>query len=261
MSHLPGSEADHTDTDLVWLYGEDRSTSELVGRGQPTLLLPASTPPPAPAGRGPVMTMMIVLLLCLTAAAVAGIVLVLQSDSQTAATRARESGAAKATDEPQAESVSWVTPTQAEVGCQAPQTTDDGGNPVYYRPEQMFDGQLSTAWRCNGDGVGQVITFRFPAGTTVAEVGLVNGYAKVDPVSGAKRYGEYRRISSVAWEFANGATFRQSLTDGVKTLQKLRIPPQAGDAITLTIESSTGPGSSARGRDAVLISEVGFGQA
>ena len=105
------------------------------------------------------------------------------------------------------------------------QTTDDAGNPVTYVPEQMSDGRMNTAWRCNGDGVGQVVTFEFPAGATIVEVGLVNGYAKVDPASGAKRYGEYRRITKVTWTFANGTSFQQALEDGVTTMQKLSIPP------------------------------------
>jgi hypothetical protein len=50
-----------------------------------------------------------------------------------------------------------VTPTWAKVGCQAPQTTDDAGHPVYYEPGQMFHAKLNTAWRCNGDGIRQVI--------------------------------------------------------------------------------------------------------
>jgi hypothetical protein len=126
-------------------------------------------------------------------------------------------------------------------------------------PEQMFDGKMSTAWRCNGNGIGQVVTFEFPAGTSIVEVGLVNGYAKVDPATGAQRYGEYRRITKAIWTFANGTSFQQSLEDGVKTVQELSIPSQRGDEVTLTIEASTSPGSNARGRDSVLISEVAFG--
>jgi hypothetical protein len=45
----------------------------------------------------------------------------------------------------------------------------------------------------------------------------------------------------------------------VETVQKLTILPQAGDQLSLTIEASAEPGSTARGRDAVLISEVAFG--
>ena len=68
------------------------------------------------------------------------------------------------------EQVASLTPTQVKVGCQAPQTTDGAGQPVTV-PEQMSDGRMNTAWRCNGDGVGQVVTFEFPAGTSIVEVG------------------------------------------------------------------------------------------
>jgi hypothetical protein len=208
------------------------------------------------------MIIMIVILLCLTAGAVAGMALLLLHP----AARTAASGSAEPTGQQAAPSaaspsaaVASAKPTQVKVGCQAPQTTDDAGNPVYYAPEQMLDGQMNTAWRCNGNGIGQAITFQFPAGTTIVEVGLVNGYAKVDPASGAKRYGEYRRIAKATWTFANGASFQQSLEDGVPTMQKLSIPAQSGDQVMLTIEGSTAPGSIARGRDAVVISEVVFG--
>jgi len=207
------------------------------------------------------MVIMIVILLCLTTGAITGIALLLQSDFGTATPASAQSSVEKdpSPDASQSEQVASVTPTQVQVVCQAPQTTDGAGNPVTYVPEQMFDGRMNTAWRCNGDGVGQVVAFDFPAGATIVEVGLVNGYAKVDPASGAKRYREYRRITKVTWTFANGTSLQQSLNDGVTTMQKLTIPSQPGDRVTLTIEASTGPGSTARGRDAVVISEVAFG--
>jgi hypothetical protein len=207
------------------------------------------------------MIIMIVILLCLTVGAIAGMALLLRPASRTAASGSAEPTGQQA--DPSAASppaqVASAKPTQVKVGCQAPQTTDDAGNPVNYAPEQMLDGQMNTAWRCNGNGIGQAITFQFPAGTTIVEVGLVNGYAKVDPASGAKRYSEYRRIAKATWTFANGTAFQQSLEDGVQTVQKLSIPAQPGDHVMLTIEGSTGPGSNARGRDAVVISEVVFG--
>jgi hypothetical protein len=209
------------------------------------------------------MIAMIMILLCLTTAAVAGIALLVQSDSETVTQGVAETSDQNAapSDATSVGQVTSLTPTSVQVGCQAQQSSDDAGNPVYYMPEQMADGKPSTAWRCGGNGVGQVATFVFPAGTTIVEVGLVNGYAKVDPASSAERYGEYRRITNVTWTFANGRTFQQSLTDGTQTMQKLSIPSQPGDQVTLTIEASTDPGTTARGRDAVLISEVLFGSA
>jgi hypothetical protein len=280
MSQMSGSEPSQNEPasggpkavgdDFAWLYRRDEYAAGVTGGDPQTLLLPVELPPsslpsnqPVPApprGRNP-MIIMIVILLCLTLGAVAGIAFLLHPDSRTAASGSAEASANEAA--PSAASPSRqatsATPTRVKVGCQAPQTTDDAGSPVYYVPEQMFDGRMNTAWRCNGNGLGQVVTFEFPPGTTIVEVGLVNGYAKVDPASGAKRYGEYRRITKATWTFANGTSFQQSLEDGVKTVQKLSIPSQPADEVTLTIEASTGPGSNARGRDAVLISEVVFG--
>jgi len=260
MSHVPGSESGGHGADLAWLYRQNTSDSRVAGGEPRTLLLPMPTaPPPRSAARAPVI-ILIVLLLCLTARALAGMVLLLQSDSRATASGPGESAAPASPGGSQASTGKSVTPTQAKVGCQAPQTTDDAGNPVYYAPGQMFDAKPNTAWRCNGNGIGQVIIFTLPDKTTINKVGLVNGYAKVDPASGAKRYGEYRRITEVTWTFANGSTFEQSLQDGVTTLQKLGIPPQPGDTVTLTINASSTPGSTARGRNAVLISEVTFSQ-
>jgi hypothetical protein len=260
--------------DFAWLYRRDRSASDPASGDHRTLLLPLdphpsypssyqqvpAPPSPPPRNRNPVI-IMIVILLCLTAAAMAGLALLLRSDWRTSAPGSGASSVEKAapSDAQHSGQVSSLTPTQVNVGCQAPQSTDGAGNPVVYVPEQMSDGTTSTAWRCNGNGIGQVVTFGFPAGTTIAQVGLVNGYAKVDPASGVQRYGEYRRITKVTWTFANGTSFQQLLNDGVETVQKLRIPPQSGDQVTLTIEASTEPGSMASGRDAVLISEVVFG--
>jgi hypothetical protein len=256
--------------DFDWLYRRDGYGAGVAGGDPRTLLLPLDPPtsslpsgqpaPAPPSGRNPVI-IMIVILVCLTIGAVTGIVLLLHPDSRPAASHSPEASEKKAAAPARSSSrqVASATPTQVKVGCQAPQTTDDAGNPVYYVPEQMFDGQMNTAWRCNGNGIGQAVTFEFPTGTNIVEVGLVNGYAKVDPASGARRYGEYRRITKATWTFANGASFQQSLEDGMKTVQRLNIPSQPGNQVTLTIEASTGPGSNARGRDAVLISEVVFG--
>jgi hypothetical protein len=280
MSQMSGSEPSQNEPasggpkavgdDFAWLYRRDEYAAGVTGGDPQTLLLPLDSPPsslpsnqrvPAPPrGRNP-MIIIIVILLCLTLGAVAGIALLLHPDSRTAASGSAEASVNEAAPSAASSSrqATSATPTRVKVGCQAPQTTDDAGSPVYYVPEQMVDGRMNTAWRCNGNGIGQVVTFEFPPGTTIVEVGLVNGYAKVDPASGAKRYGEYRRITKATWTFANGTSFQQSLEDGVKTVQKLSIPSQPADEVTLTIEASSGPGSNARGRDAVLISEVVFG--
>ena len=161
-------------------------------------------------------------------------------------------------DDPYVGGVSAVTPTQAAADCQAPAARDDAGTVVSYTPAELYDNNLSTAWRCDGSAVGRTVTFVLPSNTPIAEVGLVNGYAKVDPASGAVRYGEYRRITQVSWTFDDGTSVQQSLTDGSQTAQRLRIPTETSGTVRLTIQATTTPGSTATARDAALISEVTF---
>ena len=162
-------------------------------------------------------------------------------------------------DEPYAGAVSAVTPAQATADCQAPPARDDAGNVVSYTPAELYDNNLNTAWRCDGAAVGQTISFALPPNTSIAEVGLVNGYAKVDPASGAVRYGEYRRVTKVSWTFDDGTSVQQSLTDGSPTAQLLRIQTETSGTVRLTILATTMPGSTSATRDAALISEVTFG--
>lgn len=142
--------------------------------------------------------------------------------------------------------------------CTAPAATDDAGQPVTYDAANVLDGNRNTAWRCDGNGGGHTLTFSFPAGATLSKVGLINGYAKTDPTSGAKRYDEYRRITRVVWTFDNGRTVTQNLRDETQKAQLISVPPVATRRVVLTIERSTKPGRTARSRDAVLISDVTF---
>ena len=151
-----------------------------------------------------------------------------------------------------------VIPEDADVSCQAPPATDDAGNKVSYTPEQMFDGNPETAWRCDGKGVDQTVIFNFDDEVSITSLGVLNGYSKIDPASGAHRYGEYRRVTAVRWTFPDGTAFEHELSDDVETAQTLKIPETKADKVTMTILSSTAPGSKAKTRNAVLISEATF---
>jgi hypothetical protein len=149
-----------------------------------------------------------------------------------------------------------ITPAAVAADCQAPPATDDAGNPVTYLPPNMVDGNPNTAWRCDGDGIAHTITINLGAETPIAELGLINGYAKLDPKSNVHRYPEYRRITAVTWSFPDGTTVQQTFADNAETPQTVRIPVRTASALTLTVEGSTDPGLTAKTRDAVLISEI-----
>lgn len=143
-------------------------------------------------------------------------------------------------------------PVFVTASCQAEIALDAGGNVISYEPDLMFDGNPSTAWRCDGSGVGQTITVALPEGSRIAELGIVNGYAKTDPVSHEDRYQQYRRITKVTWVLPNGKLLAQRLDPNTREIQRIRPPMTAGNNVTLRIDSVTDPGT----RDAVFISEL-----
>ena len=140
--------------------------------------------------------------------------------------------------------------------CEAPPSVDAAGNAIRYAPVNSYDGDLSTAWRCNGDGVGQTLTLTLAEPAEIGEVGLVPGYAKTDPRSGADRYAENNRITRVRWTFSDGSSVVQEL-DGSATnrsLQSIRIPPVDSDTVSVEVLASTrGP------RNTIAVSEVRLG--
>ena len=145
----------------------------------------------------------------------------------------------------------------ASATCQAPSSVDAAGNEIGYPPTSAYDGDLTTAWRCNGTGVGQTLSLAFAEPVEVGEIGLVPGYAKTDPASGVDRYAENNRITRVRWTFPDGTSVVQRL-DGSPTnrsMQSLRVKPVQADSVTIEVLRSV------RGaRNTVAVSEVQIGR-
>lgn len=158
----------------------------------------------------------------------------------------------------------WQGPTKmvragsVTSSCAAPASEDKDGNELSHQPEMAIDGLPRTAWRCNGDGLGQRLIFTFPRGTTLVGVGLVNGYARTEGKESF--YDQYRRITSVRWDLPDGSWFIQNLSDNNPALQTLMIPPtRVPGNVRLTILATSKPGRVGEvTRDAVLVSEVSF---
>lgn len=137
----------------------------------------------------------------------------------------------------------------------APPSRDVNGNAVRYEAFNMLDGQPDTAWRMPGDASGQEIVFRLDSPTTISEVGLINGYAKVDP--GYNGYSANRRIESVEWVFGDGTVVQQDLADDLG-LQRIPVDGIVADTVTLRIVEVSKPAKGPAGRDYTAISEVTF---
>jgi hypothetical protein len=179
--------------------------------------------------------------------------LALSGDEEPGAVRpssARTTGAHSASPddqpseaEPSTSPGSWDGPVTAvsvdaiAADCTAPPSNDSAGHRVTYVPENAIDDKPATAWRCPGTAVGQVLTLRFGDDVDVAEVGLVPGYAKTDPESGADRYAENNRITKVRWTLDDGVTVVQRLDPDPsrRSVQRLRVPRTTTDTITVEI--------------------------
>lgn len=143
--------------------------------------------------------------------------------------------------------------TGSRASCQSGPSADVAGNPVTYEPARAHDADLSTAWRCPGNGRGERLTITLPDSTTVAQVGLVPGYAKTDPASGEDRYAQNNRITRVRWHFDDGSSHVQRMrgNPGNRSLRTLRIPETVTSWVEVEILASA-PGP----RDTVAISEL-----
>jgi hypothetical protein len=143
-----------------------------------------------------------------------------------------------------------ITPAGAQASATAPDSTDAAGNPVSYGVANVLDGDPATAWRLAGDGLGMEIVLDLGGTFHVTSVGLIPGYAKVDPTGDIDRFAENRRITSVRWDFADGSSVTQTFTES-PTLQWLDVDVTT-TWVRLRIMGTTEDG----GRDFTAISDV-----
>jgi serine/threonine-protein kinase len=80
-----------------------------------------------------------------------------------------------------------------------PPHQDAAGNTVTYLPGHVIDGNVETAWRTPGNGRGETLTLLFSGPIEIVQVGMIPGYAKIDPVTSANRFLQDRIITDVRW--------------------------------------------------------------
>jgi serine/threonine-protein kinase len=132
----------------------------------------------------------------------------------------------------------------------APAATDAAGNPVTYAPTNTIDGNVQTAWRTPGNGHGESVTLIFDNPINVTRIGLIPGYAKTDPQTGANRFVQDRIIKQVVYEVPG-------LPNTTQTFKPLPVPQfvrlhATTSRITVKIIDTTAPG----GLDYTAISEI-----
>jgi hypothetical protein len=135
-----------------------------------------------------------------------------------------------------------VALTVTAASCEREARRDAAGSEVDYRPEYAVDGDTQTGWQCPGDGAGETLELDLGGAARVTRVGLIPGYAKVDPHDGREWYALFRRLTEVRWHFDSGDPVSQQLDPDpeVRELQTLELPePRETSSLRLEVVSST----------------------
>jgi hypothetical protein len=132
----------------------------------------------------------------------------------------------------------------------APSSTDAAGNRVTYVPANVIDGDVQTAWRAAGDGHDVSVTLIFDNPINLVRIGLIPGYAKTDPETGANRFLQDRIITAVVYRIPG-------LPNTTKMFKPLPVPQfvrlrVTTSRITVKILDTTESG----GLDYTAISEI-----
>jgi hypothetical protein len=113
---------------------------------------------------------------------------------------------------------------------------------------------METAWRVPGDGVNQSLMLEFATPVRVREIGLVPGYAKIDPFDQIDRFAQNRRIVRVRFEFSAGESVEARFADRAES-QTTMVNDILTTYVRVVILETTAPGVK-DGRDFTPISEI-----
>ena len=146
-----------------------------------------------------------------------------------------------------------VQPVSAGAACTAEPTDGGDGGRVRHDPELVLDDDPGTAWMCRGLAVGKRLTIRFAEPTTVAEIGIINGWAKGRAGSRSDLYRQNRRVSTVRYRFDGDRWIDDELDTTDRSVQTLRIPATTTRTVTVELREV-----SSAARDATAISGLTF---
>ncbi|WP_198664525.1 discoidin domain-containing protein [Jiangella endophytica] len=207
------------------------------------LLAPPMPPPPPPPAPDRERVSRTVLVIAAAAALIVVVMIAVALITQDPADAGDDETAAAGEVAAQAE---------VEVPGTAPDGKDSAGEDVSYTAGHLVDGDPSTAWRVEGDAEGEEIVLTLPETRTVTEVGIVNGYAKVDDDSGDRRYGQNRRVLAATWIFDDGTEASFELEETVEPQAFTLESPVETTTVRVRLDEVSDPG----GRDFTAISEL-----
>ncbi len=133
----------------------------------------------------------------------------------------------------------------------AEDSLDASGEVVTFVPADAVDGDVGTAWRVPGDGVGDHLVLSWYEPVVVNKITVVPGYAKVDEVDGTDRFYQNRRVVQAALIFDDDYAQTVTFAD-TRDPQWVDVPAVTTSELTVRILSTTEPGE----RDFAAISEI-----
>lgn len=141
---------------------------------------------------------------------------------------------------------SGAKPSSVTASSTTPPAPDAAGNMISYDPENVVDGQNSTAWNVDGDGVGQSITLNYDKPVTVDRIGIIPGYDKVDPTDGTHRFYQLYVIKKAQIDLSDGTSVKASFSRD-PSMQFTDVPNTTTDSVKVTILDTYPPGNSPYG--------------
>jgi hypothetical protein len=145
-----------------------------------------------------------------------------------------------------------LAPDRLSASSSAPAGVDASGQPVTYEAGNLIDGKDETAWRVPGGGVGVTLRAEWDAPVILTSIGLLPGYAKVDPDDGSNRFWQNRRVLAVRYHFDDGTVVDARFAES-PTLQ-----PTAVRVTTRRVTVEIAQTTPAQDRDYTAISELTF---
>ncbi|AHY45705.1 protein of unknown function (DUF4352) [Rubrobacter radiotolerans] len=133
-----------------------------------------------------------------------------------------------------ATSASSVSPASVTASSTSAPAPDASGNTVTYEPQKVADGLSDTAWNVDGNGIGQSVTLRYDAPVRVNRVGMIPGYAKVDPADGLDRFFQLYSVRTAEIALSNGYVTTASFVRE-PGMQFTSLPETETDYVRITI--------------------------
>ena len=146
-----------------------------------------------------------------------------------------------------------LAPDGVTASATAENGRDSQGNVVEYRAENALDGDATTAWRVEGNGVGETLTFSWSQPVHLTAIEMIPGYAKQD-MDGTDRFPQNRRVRTVRVRFDSGDPPVELSFDDQPVVQRRELNANATSVTVEILATRRG----APDRDYTAISEVGF---